>query len=315
MAPARERWRSTECHASAPDRASCADGLLVGAAPDREQRYDQQQGHEEEQDRNGGGDAGQAGLDQGAEDVELQHHRRGAGPAAAAAHHVDVGENGGQHRDDADDDVELDDQLHLGQEDEAHALPPGCAIQVCRLDERFVEAEQPRQEQDDAEGRFPPDDEQHHRPQRDVRRADPVERQEIQAQPAQHFVHGPAELEHLLHDDGDDGDRQDVRHEQHDAIELPAFDPLIEHDRYQQRPGYHDGYRQEEEQVVSDRLPEQALTEDQLVVPNADPRAVDAAHQLEAEFEDPDQRVTEDEREQDDERQDVEIRRQPGGMG
>jgi hypothetical protein len=162
--------------------------LFIGLPPDREQGNDQQQRYEEQQHRNGGGDAGQAGLDQRAEDVELQHHRRGAGPAASAAHHVDVGEDGGQHGDDADHHVELDDHLHLRQEHEAHPLPPGCAVQVCRLDQRLVEAEQSREEQDDAQRRFPPDDEQHHRPQRDVGGADPVQRQEIQPQPAQRFV-------------------------------------------------------------------------------------------------------------------------------
>jgi hypothetical protein len=146
-----------------------------------------------------------------------------------------------------------------GRNTKRDALPPGRAVQVCRLDQRLVEAEQPREEQDDAQRRFPPDDEQHHRPQGDVGGADPVQREEIQPQPAQHFVHGTAELEHLLHDNGDDGDRQDVGREQDDAIELPAPHALIEHDRHQQRPGDHDRHRHEQEQVVPHRFPEQIL--------------------------------------------------------
>ncbi len=86
-----------------------------------------------------------------AEDVELDHHGRGARPAAPAAHDVDIGEDRGEHGDHADHDVELDHHPHLRQDHVAHALPPIGAVELRRLDQRFVEIEQPGEEQDDAE--------------------------------------------------------------------------------------------------------------------------------------------------------------------
>ncbi len=62
---------------------------------------------------------------------------------------------------------------------------------------------------------------------------------------------------------------------------------------------------------MQDRFPEQRLGENQFVIAKADPRPVDAAHHLEAELEDADQRIAEDESQQRHQRQHIEIGGQP----
>ena len=60
-------------------------------------------------------------------------------------------------------------------------------------------------------------------------------------------------------------------------------------------------------QVVADQFPKKRLAEDEFVVPEPDPRSVDATDHLEAEFEVADDRIAEDEGKQRNQRRHVEI--------
>ncbi len=193
----------------------------------------------------------------------------------------------------------------------ADAAPPTCTVDRGCLRDLLVEGHHPSREEDDAEADLPPQDDEHHRPERQRGITDPVERQDLETHPPEGRVDRSVQLDHVAEHGADDRDGEDVGHEQDGPVEAVAGHAVVEHGGHEQGTHHHDGDREEQQGAVGDRFEEQRVGGDAPVVVEPDEGPTGSADAPGAEVEDRQDGIAEHEQQQQDHGREIQERRQP----